>query len=271
MAEARQFGSYEVTIFVDGTYKAPVEHLVHLGNPVLREEIVAQWGRPTIDVDVNLFCLRGADGLTLIDTGAGTAWGADYGKSRAAMAEAGILPGDVKRILLTHVHGDHALGLFDGVKAYFPAAEIWVPAVEQAFFTSEAARQSLPESRRSAFGIMARILEIYGERVRTFAPGAILPGIEAIPMPGHTPGHTGFSIGEGREALMIWGDVLHTDLQAKDPEIGFIYDVDPAVGLESRRAVLARAAQQGCVVSGGHVSGFARVERDGMTFRLIPA
>lgn len=49
------------------------------------------------------------------------------------MIAAGIQPDDVSRVILTHIHGDHALGLIDGDRPYFPKAEIWVPEADLAF------------------------------------------------------------------------------------------------------------------------------------------
>lgn len=272
MAVTRRFGAYDVTIFIDGIYKAPVEHIVHATDAALVPDILKGWGQATVDVDVNLFALKGPDGLTLVDAGTGTAWGSAYGHARAAMREAGILPEDVKRILLTHVHGDHALGLFDGTGRYFPDAEIWVPEAELAFFTDPLARERLPEARRSAFGIAQKLIEIYGDRVKRIAHGSILPGVVAIPLPGHTPGHVGYIIGEGREALLLWGDALHSvGLQGNATDIGFVYDIDPLLAAQTRRAGVEAAIENSWIVSGGHVSGFVRVERVDGTLRFTPA
>lgn len=272
MPETRRFGPYEVTIFVDGVYKAPVEHLAHVHSEARRDAAVAGWGRPTVDMDVNLFALAGPDGLTLVDAGTGPFWGPGLGHGRRAMADAGIDPAEVRRVLITHLHGDHALGLFEGAERFFPEAEVFVPTDDLAFFTDAAAKESVPAYRRGGFDITARLLDIYGDRVRRIGQGPVLPGVEAIAMPGHTPGHTGYLIGEGPERLVLWGDLFHTpELQLTDPDLCFIYDADAAEGARSRRAILARAAGEGWTASGGHVSGFVRVEKASGTFRFVPA
>lgn len=71
MPEMRRFGSYEVTALIDGVYKAPIEHLAHASSATARDAAVASWGAPTVDMDVNLFLLRGPDGVTLVDAGTG--------------------------------------------------------------------------------------------------------------------------------------------------------------------------------------------------------
>lgn len=270
MTTSRRFGAYAVTRLVDGIYKAPTDHLVHLKDPARADAARRDWGAPTFDVPVNCFALSGPDGLTLIDAGAGAAWGPAYGRARDALAKQGVAPADVRRVLLTHFHGDHALGLLDGDAPFFPHAEIWAPAPERAFFTDPRARDTTPEGRRGAFDVAAKVLAAYGARVRSIAAeGAPLAGVETLALPGHTPGHVGYAIGEGEGALLIFGDALHVAaLQAGDPDFGFVYDIDPTEAARSRRAALEQAAAQGWIVSGGHIDGFARVARDGAAWRL---
>jgi glyoxylase-like metal-dependent hydrolase (beta-lactamase superfamily II) len=183
------------------------------------------------------------------------------------MIAAGIQPADVSRVILTHIHGDHALGLIDGDRPYFPNAEIWVPEADLAFFTNEEARKTLPPARQGAFDIAARLLDICGAMLRPIPVGRIAEGVEAIAMPGHTPGHVGYLIGN---QLLLWGDVLHvSDLQAADPGIGFIYDIDPERAYAARLKALTEVADHGWLVSGGHLGGFFRVERQGEAFRFV--
>ncbi len=257
---------------MDGVYKAPAEHLTHAVAPERAEAIARGWGRPTVDMNVNLFALSGPDGLVLVDAGTGPFWGPEFGLARAAMIEAGFQPEDVGRVLLTHAHGDHALGLLVGEAAYFPEAEVLIPQDELAYYTDEAIKASLDSAHRGPFATVQKLMAAYGTRLRGFAPGPVLPHVEAISLPGHTMGHTGYLIGEGETKLLLWGDLLHSPaLQLADPDICFIYDVDPALGTQSRRAMLERAAAQGWVVSGGHIDGFIRLEQAEGALRLISA
>lgn len=267
---ALHFGPYEVLRFVDGVYKAPIDHLIHREGEAALKTALSAFDGQTVDVDVNCFVLSGSDGLSLVDAGCGTAWGDSYGHARAAMIAAGIEPKDIKRILLTHIHGDHALGLFNGSAPYFPNAEIWIPEADLAFFTNESERQKLPPARQGAFDIAARILDICGQMVRPIPTGRIADGIEAISLPGHTPGQTGYLIGEGASKLLLWGDVLHSiDLQAADPAVGFIYDIDPQLAYDTRLTALNDAAENGWLVSGGHLGGFFHVTRENDAYRFI--
>jgi glyoxylase-like metal-dependent hydrolase (beta-lactamase superfamily II) len=267
-----RFGQYDVIQLFDGVFQAPTEVLIHGNGDAARRQLLESWGDKGIRIDVNCFALRGPDGITLIDAGTGDAWGPAYGKARTEMQEVGITPEQVDRVLLTHIHGDHALGLLDGSDAWFPLAEVLVPETDLAFFTDTAARAAQPENRRGGFDIAANLVTAYAGRLRAIPSGPLsgMPGVEAIPLPGHTPGHTGYLLRGPDESLLIWADALHLqDAQTADPEVGLIYDVDPAEAVRSRRRLLKQAAGEGWVVAGSHVTGFGQVQRAGDVFRFV--
>ncbi|AZO76404.1 MULTISPECIES: MBL fold metallo-hydrolase [unclassified Bosea (in: a-proteobacteria)] len=267
----RRFGSYDVLTLHDGVFEAPLDVLIHASGQAARDESVSRWGKPKVSIPVNCFALKHADGITLVDAGTGPSWGEAMGHAPAAMASAGIAPEQVERVLITHLHGDHALGLFDGDRARFLKAEIIVPEADFGFFGNEANRAQTPQNRQGGFAVATAVKKHYGDRIRPVAAGPVRSGIALIPLPGHTVGHSGYLI-EGEESLLLWGDALHlSDLQASDPDVGLVYDFDAATAVASRRAILERAARDGWVVSGGHVDGFRRVIENGSEYELIPA
>jgi glyoxylase-like metal-dependent hydrolase (beta-lactamase superfamily II) len=270
---ARPFGRYDVTFLLDGIFEAPTDALIHAGGDAPRRRLIETWGDTKIRIDVNCFMLHGPDGISLIDAGTGPTWGAALGHARAAIRDAGVLPEQVDRVLLTHIHGDHALGLLDGAEPWLPRAELLIPEADLAYFTDQAVRAMQPEARRSGFNIAANLLRAYAGRIRTIPAGPVpgLPNIEALKLPGHTPGHTGYLLRGAADSLLIWADTLHLrDAQTADPEVGLIYDIDPATAIHSRRAMLEQAAREGWTVTGSHVSGVGRVHRAGNAFRFVP-
>ena len=267
----RRFGQYETHLLRDGVFSAPAHVLTHVGGDDARLQAIERLGKPEIQVDVNCFVLRSADGITLIDTGAGTVWGPTFGQARLAMSELGIEPAQVDRILLTHLHDDHALGLFEGDGAFFPNAEILVPQIDLAYFTDAQALEANAEARHGPFVIASKLQQLYGDRVRTITEGPVLDGIEARALPGHTPGHTGYLLHDPVRSLMIWADSLHvSEIQAADPAIGLMFDLDSATAARTRFAVLEQAADAGWTVAGSHITGFNQVERAGDGFRIVP-
>ncbi|MGI4959058.1 MAG: AidB family quorum-quenching N-acyl homoserine lactonase [Janthinobacterium lividum] len=267
----RRFGRYETHLLCDGVFRAPADILVHMGGEDARRQAIERLGKPEIQIDVNCFVLRSADGITLIDTGAGSVWGPTFGQARLAMGELGIAPAQVDRVLLTHLHDDHALGLFDGDAAYFPNAQILVPHIDLAYFTDAKALEATPEAGRGAFAIASKLQDVYGDRIQEIAEGPVLDGIEARALPGHTPGHTGYLLHDSVRSLMIWADTLHVaEIQPEDPAIGLVFDLDSAMAARTRLSQLEQAAEAGWVVAGGHITGFNQVERAGNGFRIVP-
>lgn len=260
---------FTITRLLDGIFEIPAAMFLYVGDEAKGAHIRAEKAGAGTVVPVNCFLLRRDAEVILIDAGTGPAWGPALGDARAALAAEGMAPESVDRVILTHIHGDHALGLFADEAAYFPRARISVPAADLAFFTDEAARAAMPEGRRAAFDIAARLLAVYAGRIDVSDGEEAHPGITALPLPGHTPGHTGYRFATAEGDILLWGDALHiADVQPRDPRVGLFYDTDRDLAWQSRRKVLAYAAAAGLRVGGGHIDGFLRVVADGEGFRL---
>lgn len=268
--KTREFGGYEITLLLDGVFETTTDNLVHVDGADALRRTIEGWGSDLVRFDVNHYLLRGPNGISLVDAGTGPGWGPTLGFAREALAAAGVTPDAVDRVLLTHLHFDHARGLMDGAGAYFPRAEIIVPGDDLAFFTDMTARDALPEARRGAFALTEAIGRAYHGRIRTIGPGAVMQGVEAVPLPGHTPGQMGYLLRDGAAALLFWGDAVHIRVgQARDPKIGLSADLNPKQAAVTRRAILERAVTENLLVAGSHMTGFVRVMRDGDGFTMV--
>lgn len=269
-ARHMRIGDVDVDLLLDGVLELPREHVTHGRGDAALASTLHRWGDRPLGVDVNCFLIRGPRGVEMVDAGTGPGEGPHLGRARAALAALGPKPEAVERVFLTHLHFDHALGLLEGDAPFFPNAEVIVPAAELAFFTDPAERARLPEPWHGIWDNTARIVSAYGGRLKPARFGPVAPGVEMLPLPGHTPGQGGFLFGAD-PPLLLFGDLLHfEEEQAADPDLGLIYDLDPAATVATRRAVLGRAAAEGWIVGGGHVRGFGRVVREGAEFRIVP-
>ena len=113
----------------------------------------------------------------------------------------------------------------------------------------------------------------YRARLRTVADGEAAPGISAVLMPGHTPGHTGWLIQSGNDGLLVWGDLVHlAAVQVARPDTGLIYDVDPQTACATRKRMFDRVAADKLKVAGAHLDfpGFGTIARKGAGFAFEP-
>jgi glyoxylase-like metal-dependent hydrolase (beta-lactamase superfamily II) len=218
-----------------------------------------------IHLSIQPLLVRDGDRVVLIDTGAGGQMGTE-GKLQASLAAAGVQPSQVTDILISHAHGDHLGGLVgaDGRLA-FPNAVIRMSAPEWEFAKAGAAEAG-------AEALVAAITP----KVETFAPGAqVTPSITAVPLAGHTPGHTGYRIVSGEDRLLYFGDAMHSPLiSVQRPEWVNGWDSDAAAAVATRQRLLNRAASQDLRLYGVHFPfpGLGRVQRkdDGFVWVAEP-
>ena len=267
-------GDAVVTAISDGGINFPLAALQNIAPDEAQARLTAAGRTATHMTAINAFAVQTAARTVLIDTGAGPYMGPTGGRMLANLAAAEIAPEQVDVILMTHLHSDHTGGLLDASgKPVFPNAELFVPEPDAVFWLDEARAAVVPEAARGHFDIARAVAAAYGARLRLFTGGEPVAGITAVPLPGHTPGHTGYRIGSGADSLLIWGDILHLqDIQCRRPEVTPVFDNDPAAATATRRAVLARAADERLVVAGMHMHfpAFARIVRDGDAYAVQP-
>jgi len=141
---------------------------------------------------VNAFLVREADGFTLVDTTMGNA----AGGLLDAASRAG---GEVRRIALTHGHGDH-VGALDALKVQMgDSVEVLMPELDARIHAGEHVVQGKLPGSWPKLTTKPDVLLRGGERVGS---------LEVIPAPGHSPGHVAYL--DRRDRTLIAGDVYTT-------------------------------------------------------------
>ena len=122
----------------------------------------------------------------------------------------GIDPGTIDRLVLSHLHLDHAGGAFirEGgtVRAALPRARILVQAesLRAAREAMKAGEPAGPVRREEIDG-----LDSVGS-IRLDGATTLQPGLEIRLFGGHTPGMQGLVVGQGGETLIAPSDLLPT-------------------------------------------------------------
>jgi glyoxylase-like metal-dependent hydrolase (beta-lactamase superfamily II) len=164
----------------------------------------------------------------------------------------GIRPEDVRTVILTHLHTDHAGGLH-----HFPKSEILV--------CDEELRLAKGFAGRLRGYLPNRWPEWFAPRSIVFEPKALGPferrqqvtsdgTVVIVPTPGHTPGHVSVIAVDGDVSYFLAGDTTYTQQSLVE---GRVDGVSPsaAVSLRTMRTIVRYALNQPTVYLPTHDPG----------------
>jgi len=245
--------------------------------------------RHRIPLAMRCLLVEHPDGLVLIDTALGNKEDRKfldiYGVENSglegatqledALASAGFLPADVRWVINTHLHFDHAGGntTIDPelesdprrhVRPAFPNATYVVQRGELEFarHTNERTRASYLPPNFEPVASAHRWQTVEGD-------AEILPGISVRLTPGHVPFHQAVLVQDRGETAAFVADLIPTTAHLPLPWI-MGYDVEPLVTLETKRRILKQAVDENWLVIFEHDAsvGWGRLEHDGKMYRL---
>jgi glyoxylase-like metal-dependent hydrolase (beta-lactamase superfamily II) len=275
-----RLGDFEITVLNDGARAIPMppQFVRNVSNEeVLKASEAAYMPKGTVFAPFNPIAVNTGSKLVLIDTGYGPGIAPTIGLLPASMAAAGIDPKTIDIVLISHMHGDHILGLkhADGVLA-FPNAEIKVPAVDWTYWMSDENMEKAPAGfQKASFGFNRKIFGNLADKVTRFEWGKeVAPGITAVDTSGHTPGHTAFVIASGASKLFFQGDVCNVpSLFLTNPDWQVMFDSEPDKAVQTRRRVYDMASAEKMFVTGYHFPfpGLGYIEKAGTGYRFVPA
>lgn len=258
-------GDTTVSVVSDGWFSFNPPHPTLAANAT-REQVEAALKAAFVDpadvrVQVNCLLIKTPRDTVLIDTGTGGAFGATNGKLAENLANMGVKPADITAVIITHLHGDHMLGLLDAdAKPVFGSAENFVHKDEHDFWaadTHDFSKSKLPKDMLPGFIEGAKKV-IAGARF-TLIEGEkeVRPGISILPSPGHTAGHIAIQIdgGGGSDNLLLYmsDTVHHPAIQFPHPEFAVMFDANPDLAIATRKRLFDRAAADRARLSGAHI------------------
>ena len=250
----------------------------------LWERWIAPDDRNRIPLALRCMLIEHDSGPILVDTGVGNKENEKFrgiyaieneghrGVTRLedALAEVGVTPADVRYVINTHLHFDHAGGNTmqkgGAVELSFPNATYVVQEGELQFAmsTNERTAASYFPPNFAPVSEADRWQLVHGEE-------EIVPGVRVLPTAGHVPYHQSIVVESEDHTVCYWGDLVPTTAHVQLPWI-MGYDLEPLVTMENKRRLLARAHERGWLVAFEHdpLRGLGTVGKDDNSFEFVP-
>jgi glyoxylase-like metal-dependent hydrolase (beta-lactamase superfamily II) len=254
----------------------------------LWEQQIQPDARNRIPLALRCLLIEHDAGLVLVDNGIGNKesdkFRRIYGVENAgasgmtqlhdALRELGFAPSDIRFMIDTHLHFDHAGGNthveeVEGTEPQdrpaalsFPNATYVVQRQELEFATHTNERTAASYLRRNFDPVTqaGRWRLVDGDL-------DVLPGIRLMRTPGHVPHLQSVLVQDGGDTVCFVSDLVPTTAHLPLPWI-MGYDLEPMVTLASKRRVLTQAQREGWILIFEHdpERGIGRVGHDGKSF-----
>lgn len=270
-------GAIEVTSLLDGGMSLGDSLMLNTSPSVLskaKEENFIKSGT-NFPAYVNAFVVNTGKKIVLVDTGA-RGMAETLGHVSENLIAAGYSIDMIDEVIITHAHPDHTNGLLDiDGGMMFPKAKIKISAKELGYWFDKQAMASAGD-KRQMFEIAQRNLKPYQDKghIETFQDNANLGGgLSAVDLPGHTPGHSGVRVSDGKEQLLIWGDIVHVPaLQFAHPEASIAFDVDVEAARMTRSRIFDEVFSDKLRVAGMHLCfpAIGNLAKRGEGYNFIP-
>jgi glyoxylase-like metal-dependent hydrolase (beta-lactamase superfamily II) len=190
------------------------------------------------------------------------------------LAATGLAVGDIDYVMCTHLHADHVgwnTRLDNGRWVpTFPKARYLFADRELAHWTAKHKEQ--PELHPWITDSVLPIVE--ARRAQVVSSDHALDDLVAlVPSPGHTIDHFSVQVGTPGQDAFLTGDMIHSPLQARYPELGMRADYDSKQAGETRRRLFERFCDTATLMCTAHfpAPSTGRIARWDDGFKLVRA
>lgn len=218
-----------------------------LGAYGLHTDTWRSWVSPYLCVVINT-----GDHQILIDTGAGKL-GPNTGKLLTSLHAEGISPEAIDTVILTHAHPNHLGDNTRDGDVVFSNARFVVGRAEWEFWTSTPDLKTDEHTQQLLVTTAQNNLLPLADRLTCISrEKEIVPGIQMIPAPGHTPGHMVVEVSSNDEQLLCIGDAFLHPIHVEHPSWHAVVDFMPQQVLTTRQQLFIRAAKDNALVLAFH-------------------
>jgi len=194
---------YQVTIVKYGT-RAATRAEVYLNYQLYRED------DGPIGMDYFFWLVHGEGGTLVVDTGFSPEGG--RARKRTLLADVptllrhfGVEPAGSPPVVLTHAHYDHA-----GNLGLFPSSAVFMARQEYEFWTGPHAKRTMFHHSVDDVGLeQVRTVKDEGRLHLLDGATEVLPGVEVVPLGGHTPGQCVVKVPTSDGVVLLASDAVH--------------------------------------------------------------
>jgi len=274
-ARVFQIGDAVVTALSDGFLPIDASAMIGIDEAGFKALLAeAYLPGPTHPTGVNAYLVEHGGRRTLVDAGTGAAFGDSLGHLVSTMTALGLAPAEVDAVCATHLHPDHIGGIVTEAGNPFANASLHVSEADLAFWGNADIKAQAPTEFQGFFDLANGAVASFADRVVPFSGETDLgAGLTAMPLPGHTPGHSGFMLSSGDDALLFFGDIVHVGpVQFPRPEVTIGFDVDMDTAAATRARVFDMVSVDRVRVAGAHIAfpGVGFVEAAPQGYRFVP-
>jgi glyoxylase-like metal-dependent hydrolase (beta-lactamase superfamily II) len=258
-----QVGDLHILPVHDGTFKVKATDAYRTGQPDApangKGEREADWtphqglldDEGMLEIALGAFLIGTSDRVVLVDTGLGAVKAPVAGAEMTggllldSLTAHGVAPADVTDVVFTHLHFDHVGWATKHGEIVFPNATYRCDQRDWDHFVTH-----------DPAGGGARKLRPITDRLATWdRDGTILPGLDAMVAPGHTPGSTIVVVSDGAARALLLGDVVHCPVELVDDEWAGMGDVDPELAKKTRIALAKEIEGKDLPIAAAHFPG----------------
>lgn len=238
-------------------YENPVEFLFYnapqdqLRRALLRHDIDFDGWSEWISPYICLLIKTGSHNV-LVDTGMGSIRPPAEGQLLRQLEASGVEANEINTVLITHAHADHSGGNVDSEgNVVFKQARYVMHRAEWDYWTAESTLAQ-PEHEWMVPVVNENVIPLRDQFDLIDEDVEVVPGVEFIATPGHTPGHMAVRVSSGGDELWYLSDAFLHPIHIEQPDWYASVDVQPEEAAIMRHSLLRQLEAGQHLVHGFH-------------------